>query len=55
MRVDDPQVAIISELPDELKLEGIKAVYAMKEAVKTGLTADEINEILVFYRKVKGK
>lgn len=54
-RVDNPKIAIIGfdDLPEELKVEGIKAVYALKEAVKTGLTADEINEILTFARNVK--
>lgn len=52
-RVDNPNIAILEDLPEELRVEGIKAVYAVKEALKTGLTADEINDILAFAKKVK--
>ncbi len=54
-RVDNPDIAILDDLPEELKIEGIKAVYAVKEAVKTGLSADEINEILAFANKIKNQ
>jgi transcriptional regulator with XRE-family HTH domain len=54
-RVDQPNIAIIEALPEELKIEGIKAVYATLDAVKTGLSADEINEILEFAKTVKKK
>lgn len=52
-RVNNPDIAILNDLPEELRVEGIKAVYAVKEAVKTGLSADEINDILVFAKKIK--
>jgi transcriptional regulator with XRE-family HTH domain len=57
-RVNDPKLAIIpaADLPQELRtIEGINAVIALKEALKTGLSADEINEILSFATRIRSK
>jgi transcriptional regulator with XRE-family HTH domain len=54
-RVKHADEAIMEDLPEELRIEGIKAVLAVKEALRTGLSADEINEILEFARRVKRK
>jgi transcriptional regulator with XRE-family HTH domain len=54
-RVKHADEAILEDLPEELRVEGVKAVLAVKEALKTGLSAEEINEILEFARRVKRK
>jgi transcriptional regulator with XRE-family HTH domain len=54
-RVPDPNLAIMEPemLPDELKGLDIEAVYVLKEALNTGLTAEDIKDVLRLVRKIK--
>jgi transcriptional regulator with XRE-family HTH domain len=52
-RVMNPHLAIMEDLPEELKGEGIKSLVVLKEAIETGLTAEEIEYALTLAYKMK--
>jgi transcriptional regulator with XRE-family HTH domain len=54
-RVKNPNIAIIEDLPAELKNAGLDALFVMKEALKTGLTPEDIEDALMLAKKMKDK
>lgn len=54
-RVNEPERAIVEDLPEALKAEGVKAIQIVKDAVKEGLRAEELADILRFVKKMNKK
>ena len=55
-RTDKTQLALLEDLPEELRAEGVKALQLVKEAVKDGLTAEELAGVIQFVQKMnRGK
>jgi transcriptional regulator with XRE-family HTH domain len=54
-RVKNPNIAIMDDLPEELKNEGVEALYVLKEALQSGLTADDIQDVLRLAQKMRKK
>lgn len=51
-RVNKPYLALFEDLPEEFRKEGVKALEVAKSAVKEGFTAEQLNELLIFLRRL---
>lgn len=51
-RVSKPYLALLEDLPDEFHQEGVAAIETAKSLVKEGLTAEQLNDLLIFVKKL---
>ena len=54
-RVNKPYLAVFDDLPEELKAEGVKSLEVVKDAIKEGLTAEELADVLNFVKGMNRK